>query len=320
MSNSGPSPFDVVTVGAVNVDFVVTADHLPTAGETVTGTGFAVHGGGKGANQAVAAARAGARTAFVGAVGGDELAAGATQLLADEGIDVESIAVVAGETTGVALITVDQNGENQISVGPGANGPEGDPIVAAALASLDVRAAGVVVCTLEFGDPVAEAAAALAARCGAHFIVNPAPARPVSDTLLDRGPVLTPNEIEVEQLAGVSGVGVAARALMTRTGLPVVVTLGADGALVLAGPPDSPTETRVSVPEAAVAPDQVIDTTGAGDTFSGALAAERSRGADLVDAVRWAVVAAGISVRAEGARGGMPSRSAVDGQMAKRGR
>ena len=192
MSTPSTGPFDVVTVGAVNVDFVVTADHLPAAGETVTGTGFAVHGGGKGANQAVATARAGARTAFVGAVGDDDLAAGASQLLADEGISIDAITVVAGETTGVALITVDQNGENQISVGPGANGPVGDPIVAAALAGLSIRAGGVVLCTLEFGDTVAEAAAALARRCDARLIVNPAPARPVSDSLLDGGPILTP--------------------------------------------------------------------------------------------------------------------------------
>ncbi|MCP5025300.1 MAG: ribokinase [Actinomycetia bacterium] len=311
-SVSGARHPDVVTVGAVNVDFVVTADHLPTAGETVTGTGFAVHGGGKGANQAVAAARAGAHTAFVGAVGDDELGAGATQLLVAEGIDIDAIAVVAGETTGVALITVDGDGENQISVGPGANGPIGDPIVAEALAGLEVRTGGVVLCTLEFGDLVAGAAADLAHRCRAQLIVNPAPARPVSEGLLDGGPILTPNEIEVEQLTGVSGVGAAARALGARTGRPVVVTLGAEGAIVVAGPPDSPTETRAPVPGLIGAPEQVVDTTGAGDTFTGALAAERARGTDLAGAVQWAVVAAALSVRTEGARGGMPSRNAVD--------
>ncbi|MCP4083728.1 MAG: ribokinase [Actinomycetia bacterium] len=306
---------DVVAVGAVNVDFVVTAHHLPTAGETVTGTQFAVHGGGKGANQAVAAARAGAATAFVGAVGTDDLASGASQLLADEGIDISDLAVVTGETTGVALITVDRHGANQISVGPGANGPVGDPIVAAALDRVAVRDAGVVLCTLEFGDEVTEAAAALAQRWGAQLIINPAPARPVSDGVLDAHPILTPNEIEVEQLAGASGVGAAARELMARTGRPVVVTLGGAGALVIQGSAASPTETRVAVPGAVVGPAAVIDTTGAGDTFTGALAAEVGRGAELVDAVRWAVVAAGLSVRAEGARGGMPYQAAVDAAL-----
>ncbi len=308
---------DVITVGAVNVDFVVTAHHLPIASETVTGTQFAVHGGGKGANQAVAAARAGAATAFVGAVGCDDLAAGASQLLTNEGIDISNLAVVTGETTGVALITVDRHGANQISVGPGANGPVGDPVVAAVLDRVTVRDGGVVLCTLEFGDRVTEAGAALAQRCGAQLVVNPAPARPVSDRLLDSHPILTPNEIEVEQLTGTPGVGAAAHALTARTGRPVVVTLGGAGALVIQGSAASPTETRVAVPGAVVSAADVVDTTGAGDTFTGALAAELARGTGLIDAVRWAVVAAGLSVRAEGARGGMPRRETIDAAIAE---
>jgi ribokinase len=290
----------VVVVGSVNVDLVVSVRQLPRAGETVAGGTFARHGGGKGANQAVAAARAGAEVAMVGAVGDDEMGHEALEELAGEGIDTTHVARLDGVPTGAAVIVVDEAGENQIAVASGANAALDAPAVGRGLAALLDAGDGLVL----LGNEVPEAAVAAGLRAaraaGWQVVLNPAPARPAGADL--GGVVLTPNADEARTLAGEADVEAAARVLAVRTSAPVLVTLGADGALLL----DSDELQRHPAP-----PVSVVDTTGAGDTVNGALAAELAAGRPLTDAVRFALAAAALSTTAAGARTAMPRRDEV---------
>src|SRR4051812_9160738 len=271
-------PGTVGVVGSINAHLAGTLDRLPAPGETVIGGRFGRHGGGKGANQAVAASRAGARVRFVGAVGDDDFGAAAIDELRSEGIDVGAIARLRDEPTGVALIAVDRAGDNQIAVASGAN------------ACVDGTAVGTLqaddVCLLGFEVPDAAvvAGARAAAASGARIVLNPAPARPIPEAVVAARPVLTPNAHEAEALGGA--------AALARRG-PVIVTLGADGALLL----DGDRETPLHAPAV-----EVVDTTGAGDAFNGVLAAGLAAGLDPEDAARPAVDAATASVRVPGAR------------------
>jgi ribokinase len=287
----------VIVVGSINADLVVRAERLPAAGETVTGGRFAHHGGGKGANQAVAAARLGAAVTMAGAVGDDDLGAEALAVLEREGIDVAAVRRLEGEATGVALIVVDAAGENQIAVASGANARLGAEVEAV------VRAAGEGVVLL--GHEVPEAAVLAGARAArGPIVLNPAPARPLPDALLALGPVLTPNAGEARELGGAREPEAAARVLAARTGAPVLVTLGARGVLVVDG----------NAAETIAAPSvDVVDATGAGDAFNGALAAELAAGRPLRDAAALAVRAASLSTRVAGAREGMPRRDELAG-------
>jgi ribokinase len=287
-------PGSVLVIGSINADLVVTLDRLPEAGETVTGGRFARHGGGKGANQAVAAARAGARVRFAGAVGDDDLGAAAIDELAAEGVDVGAIARLDGEPTGVALIAVDREGRNQIAVASGANARVDAALVARALAAAPLAARDVVLLGFEVPDEAVVAGARAAAEAGARAILNPAPARDLPEGLLDHGVLLTPNGLEAAALTGETEPAAAARALAGRANAPVIVTVGADGAL-LAG--------ADGIVEIAAAEVDVVDTTGAGDAFNGVLAAGLAAGDALEDAARAAVAAASASVRRAGARG-----------------
>jgi ribokinase len=287
-----PSP-RVVVVGSINVDLVVAVATLPAAGETVAGGRFARHGGGKSANQAVAAARLGASVSFVGAVGDDEMGVAAVSELSSEGIDVSAVARVS-EPTGVALIVVDSAGENQIAVASGAN-------ASLVVDSLDLAGDGVVLLCNEVSEDAVVAAARAASDAGWRVVLNPAPARSLPDVPLA---VLTPNASEAAQLTGLDDPSEAARALVDQTGAAVLVTLGVDGALLL-----EPGGSPVHLPAARV---EVVDTTGAGDTVNGALVAELAAGRSLQDAARFALTAAALSTRAPGARGGMPAREAVE--------
>jgi ribokinase len=286
----------VILVGSINADLVVRAERLPGPGETVAGGEFSRHGGGKGANQAVAAARMGVRVTMVGAVGDDDLGEEALAALGTEGIDTAAVARLPGAATGVALIVVDARGENQIAVASGANAAL-DPAAAEAAA----RAAGEGVVLLSHEVPEAVVLAGARAARGT-IVLNPAPARALPDELCALGPVLTPNESEAAELTGRSDPEQAARALAERTGAPVLVTLGAQGVLLLE---DGAAE-RLPAPHV-----DAIDTTGAGDTFNGALAAGLAEGRDLRAAARLAVAAAALSTRAAGAREGMPRRDDV---------
>lgn len=287
----------MVVVGAVNVDLVVAAPRLPGPGETVVGPGMQRFGGGKGANAAVAAARAGARVSLVGAVGDDDLGASAIDELAVEGVETDDVAILADHPTGVALIVVDAAGENQIAVGAGANaavrvGPL--PVADLVLVSTEIAA-----------DAVVAAVRGATVPC----VLNPAPVVDVVLDVLDAGPILTPNRSECLDLAARLGARdpgddlvAAARRIQARTGAPVVVTLGGDGALIVDGrSPDL----------VAARPTPVRDTTGAGDTFNGVLAVRLAAGDPLADAVRTAVVAASLSVTRVGARAGMPTAAEI---------
>jgi len=292
----------VVVVGSINVDLVVTADHLPRTGETVLGGRYVRHFGGKGANQAVAAARAGASVIMVGAVGSDRFGDESVEALASEGVDVSRVRRV-DQPTGVALIAVAADGENQIVVAPGANATVSAQH--AALAGLS-GGGGVVLTCLEIPMAAVVAAVSTAVRLGMVPIVNPAPARQLPAELLAHGPILTPNEAELLATTGADAIEEALDALARAGARAVVVTRGASGALLADGP------RRSAFPAHAV---QIVDSTGAGDTFSGVLAAWLADGWPLPDATAAATVAAGLSVSRQGARGGMPDRSAIEAAL-----
>lgn len=300
----------VVVVGAINVDLVVAAARLPGPGETVVGGGVQRHGGGKGANAAVAAARAGADVRLVGAVGADDTGAAALAELRADGVDTAGVAVLSGVPTGVALIVVDDHGENQIAVGAGANSAVGAEHVRGVLRAV-LPQAGCVLVSTEIGAAAVVEAVEAATAAGVRCVLNPAPVVPVVAQLLAHGPILTPNATECGHLAELVDAdsppeGVAprgARALVARTGAPVAVTLGGAGAVILA-----PGEDPHPVPPL---PATVRDTTGAGDTFNGVLAARLAAGDGLRAAVRSATVAASLSVGHVGARTGMPRAAAI---------
>jgi ribokinase len=290
---------NVCIIGSINLDLVVTADRLPAPGETVLGGRFAVHDGGKGANQAVAAARAGARVTMVGAVGRDDHGQRARAALAAEGIDIEGVREIEGDATGVALIAVGPRGENQIVVAPGAN--------AALVLDEDdrarVRSAGVLLTSHEVATAVVVEALRVAHESGVIAILNPAPARALPAEVLHMGPILTPNEHELVVAIGNDATDAALDELAQRHAGPIVVTQGPAGALLARGGERRRFDGRQAP--------AVVDTTGAGDTFNGVLAAWLAGGATLDEAIEAANAAAALSVAAAGAREGMPSREAI---------
>ena len=287
---------DVVVVGSVNLDLVVTVPSLPHAGETVLASGYHEFVGGKGGNQAVAAARLGRRVAFVGHVGTDPAGDSVRSALGEEGVDVSLLTPVDGPT-GRAFVQVDESAENQIIVVGGANSMVAPDDVPAPL----LADAAVVVAQLEV--PLAAVRAA-AERASGLFVLNPAPARALGDDLLALVDVLVVNEGEFEVVTGtpVSDDALASASLPDR----VVVTLGGRGALVRNGS----SVTAVPAPHV-----EVVDTTGAGDTFVGALADALARSVEFADAVRWAVCAASLSTQALGATSGMPRADEVERLM-----
>jgi ribokinase len=311
----------VIVVGSVNVDLVVRSERLPGPGETVTGGTFARHHGGKGGNQAVAAARLGAPTAFVGAVGDDPFGTEARAALEAEGVALAGLQVIAGEATGVALILVDGRGENLISVASGANGALRPAHVAAALGALALSAADVVLVSHEIPTPAAREALRLGRAAGARTVLNPAPAGGLDRRTFGQVDVLTPNRTELGQLVSAEARRVgrpgppadrperAARTLLDASSEgagagAVLVTLGAAGALlVTAGEP------AVELPAPVV---RAVDTVGAGDAFNGALAAALAHGRSLEDAARAAVAAGSLATLQAGAREGMPTAAELE--------
>jgi ribokinase len=280
----------IALVGSINLDVVVGVDRHPVPGETVLGGDRKELPGGKGANQAVAAARLGATVRFVGRVGDDDAGRRLRGGLAAEQVDVAHVLVDPDAPTGMALIAVDGAGENTIVVSPGANARVSAADVEAAR---DVLAAAAVT-LVQHEVPEAAVAAAIAA-AGGTVVLNPAPARPIVAPV----DVLVPNRGELEALAGRAGDPVElARGLDAARA--VVVTLGAEGAVVVEG------ERVERVPAPTV---DAVDTTGAGDAFCGALAQALDSGADLVEAARWAARAAAASVTRPGAQGGLPRRA-----------
>ncbi len=297
----------VVVAGSINVDLIVGVPHLPAAGETVLGDRFVQQNGGKSANQAVAASKVGAAVTMLGAVGDDDLGRSALVGLAQAGVDVARCRVVAGEHTGLALIIVDATAENQIAVAPGANARLDAAMIAAEVLDLELAPTAVCLLGFEVRDEAVLAAARWASQKGLRIILNPAPARPLLAELIGLGPILTPNQTEAEMLSGEAEPEAAARVLAGRSGAPVIVTLGAEGALLWR---DGQAE---RMPAHAVTP---VDTTGAGDALNGILAAELAGGADLREALRWAMVGAGLKTTRAGAQAGLPDREAIARQLA----
>jgi ribokinase len=299
---------DVVVAGSVNVDLVVTVERLPDPGETVTGGTFERHGGGKGANQAVAAARAGASVAFIGAVGDDDLGTEAVAQLDAEGIDTSSVASLAETATGVALIIVDAHGENEIAVASGANSFVDEAMVRAALGSRSFAQSTVFGTNLEISDDAVRTVCSIANEAGMQVLVNPAPARELPEDVLSAGPILTPNESEARALSGEDSAEAAGRALAERTRQAVIVTLGRRGALLVRG--DEARHFDAFAVDA-------VDTTGAGDAFNGVLASQLARGIALDEAIPYAMAGTALAVTVSGARDGMPSLGEVESLIAR---
>lgn len=291
----------ILVVGSANMDLVVTAPRAPLPGETLLGGGFATFRGGKGANQAVAAARLGGRVALLGRVGRDDFGTAMRGGIAADGVDVSGL-VALDQPSGVALIITTAEGGNSIVVAPGANGA----LDAAAIDATRFAGVGFVLAQLETPLDGVQRAAELAARNGALFILDPAPARALPGELLRLVDWLTPNETEAKSLLGVTGElepVVAARALRQRGAKGVIMKLGSRGALLL-GTDDVP-QFVPSFPVVA------IDSTAAGDTFNGAFAVALGEGAQPAEAARFAAAAAAISVTRRGAQNSMPSRQEV---------
>lgn len=291
----------VVVIGSSNTDLVLQCARLPKPGESVVGGEFAQYAGGKGANQAVAAARAGAKVTFVGAYGDDHFGRGARAGLRSEGIGVRYFTKRTGSSSGVALILVGgRTRENLIAVARSANDtiqPADVERARSAIASADI-----VVSQLEVPLPAVEATARLATACGKPLILNPAPARNLPRRLLQQVHVLTPNENEALCLTGASEPCVAARLLREEGCRNVVITLGARGAYVSNSNGDERFPARRI---------RAVDTVGAGDCFTAWLAVGLARGETLLDAARLAIKAASISVTRRGAQAGMPTRGEV---------
>jgi ribokinase len=291
-----------VVLGSANIDLVYSVDQVPALGETVLATGQARHPGGKGLNQAVAAARAGARTAFVGAVGDDPGGIELGVVLRDCGIDTTLLHTVEGPT-GTALITVQRDGNNTIVVAAGANGTINELTVDAREA---VAAASLLVAQLEVPLAVVAQAAQAARSAGTTVVLNAAPATHLDDALLSLVDVLVVNENEAMTLAGGDDPIVAAGTLTDRAST-VVVTLGSAGAAVL--------QRGEQIEDLPAIKALVADTTGAGDTFTGVLAAGLAAGEPVAAAARRAVIAAGISVERHGAVPSIPTRAQIDARQ-----
>ena len=296
----------IVVFGSINVDLVFRVDSLPRSGETVLSELYSTHPGGKGANAAVAAARAGSETRMVGRVGGDRFAEDALRIMRDAGIGLDCVAE-SPRPTGCATIWVDRTGENAIVVASGAN--------------LDVAAGQVpdsllhprTLVALQMEVPPAEnwALMEIAKTAGAKVLLNLAPAHPVPAYALKNVDVLVVNRTEMATLASSLDLDTykpsgTARILARRYGMTCVVTLGRDGAL--AHGPDG----EWQVP---ALPIDAVDTTGAGDAFCGGLAAALDRGLDMETALRYASVGAGLACTVEGAQSSLPTRKAVEAQL-----
>jgi ribokinase len=287
--------FDVVVIGSANLDLVVRSDRIPNPGETLIGDSYDEYPGGKGLNQAVAAARSGATVAFVSAFGDDDAGVRLRMVAEQEGIDTALTPARDATATGRALITVGGDGENTIVVVPGANA-----MVAADLAP----PAAVVLAQLEIPIESVIRAFEAAKQRGATTILNPAPAAALPAELLAVTDVIVPNEHEIELVGGVG-------ALLAHGVSTVIVTMGAEGAEVTtAGTGDAPTTTH----HRAIRVD-AIDTTGAGDAFCGALAARLAAGATLFEALEWASCAGGLATTRHGAVPSLPNSHEISAYL-----
>ncbi len=305
----------VVVFGSSNTDMTVRVASLPAPGQTVLGDSFAISPGGKGANQAVAARRAGAEVVFVAAVGDDDLGRQALARYRDEGINVDHVRIVPGVSSGVALIFVGQDGENMIGVAAAPN----QRLTPADVEQLDAsifRPGNVMLVGLEIPVETATAAMRRGRQAGMTVVLNPAPAPAISPAavheLLSHADIITPNRVEALALAGMGSPGaelhepnlvVCARRLLDMGPRGLVITLGAAGCLVAA----DGKSTAIAAPKV-----EAVDTVGAGDAFNGALALALGEGHSLLRAADWAMVAAALAVTRPGAQSALPLRREID--------
>jgi ribokinase len=304
----------LLVIGSANLDFTVAVERLPREGETVSGGTLLVSHGGKGANQAWAAHRLGAEVRLVAQVGQDAMGDQIVEHLSAAGFPREGLLHDPSARTGVALIAVDREGRNQIAVAPGANrtlSPE-------RLTPFEgwVAWADVILCQLESPIETVRWVLTAARRLGKRTLLNPAPPRPLPGDLYPLVDVLTPNEGEALALGEVAGEGrdaiqEAARRLVERGAGVVVVTLGADGALLVTR------EDALHVPGFSV---EAVDTTAAGDAFTGALATALGSGSPLPDAIRFANAASALTCTRRGAQESLPERSEVEALLREKTR
>ncbi|MBQ6572037.1 MAG: ribokinase [Alistipes sp.] len=298
---------NIVVIGSTNTDMVVKASHLPAGGETVLGGEFLMNAGGKGANQAVAAARYGNRVVFVAKTGNDLFGERVRSSLHKEGIVLDHLSVDPLHPSGVALITIDARAENCIVVASGANMYLSTADVDAARE--EISAADVVLMQLESPIETVTYAARMAAEAGVKVVLNPAPApdKPLPEELMRSLYLITPNRSEASRLSGIEvkdmeSAREAAKAILDRGPQSVIITLGGDGSLVYDGQEFTFIEaTKV----------EAVDTTAAGDTYNGVLATMIAEGRNLIDAAREASLAAAISVTRMGAQPAAPTRAEV---------
>ncbi len=301
----------ITILGIFVADVAFRTPRLPGWGETLIGSGVGIGPGGKGSNQAVAAARLGGAVSFIAKIGRDAFGEMARGLYRDEGVDAGFVFESETEATGAAGIIIDAaRGENAIIVVPAAGGTLSPAEIDHAGAR--IARSAVFMTQLELPLPAVEHGLTLARAHGVTTLLNPAPAVPISDGILALADYLTPNEAEATALTGIAirsaaDAERAAEALMRRGARNVLVTLGADGVLV------KTSAIATQVPAVAVA--RVVDTTGAGDAFSGALAVALAEGRDVLDAARFGCAAAGLSVTRAGAALAMPRRDEVDRLM-----
>ncbi|MBE7174625.1 MAG: ribokinase [Williamsia sp.] len=299
-------PAQILVIGSSNTDMVVKTDKLPGPGETVLGGTFLMNPGGKGANQAVAAARLGGQVTFVAKVGNDLFGQQAIAGFQQEGISVEHVFTDDDHPSGVALINVDAAGENCITVAPGANAHLQPAETETALQAM--QASTLVLLQLEIPLPTVEYAVQQAARQGLQVILNPAPAQPLPDALFPNLFLITPNETEAELLTGIPVKDLltaeqAAQKLHDMGVANVVVTLGSKGAFLYTA------QQKQLITTASV---RAVDSTAAGDCFNGALAVALAEDQPLAEAVAFACRAASISVTRMGAQASMPTRNEVN--------
>ncbi len=295
----------ILSLGGINMDLVTFSHRLPADGETVVGDRFVTYPGGKGANQAVAAARMGARSAMVGRVGDDMFGPQLTDLLRSADVETDAVGVTAGTNSGIAVISVGESGENRIVQVLGANDTCGDAEYDAIAALLPQASA--LMLQLEVSIDLSIKVAALAASQGVAVILDPGPVRSVPDEFYRHVSVITPNETEAQALVGypVTDMRTAAPAaaeLLARGVGSTVIKLGARGAYWADG--DGSGEVSPFAVEA-------VDTVAAGDAFNGAMAVALSHGQSVATAVRWGCAAGALSVTRVGAQDSMPERDAV---------
>jgi ribokinase len=301
----------ILVVGSANVDMIVRSQRLPGPGETVVGGQFFSAGGGKGANQAITARRLGARVSVVGRVGDDAAGRSIQNTFRGEGVDATYLVVDSREASGVALILVDREGQNMISVASGANLQVSEEDVRRSEPAFDE--ADIVVCQLEIPLNAVKLALAMARKKGKPSVLNPAPAQLLSDDILRLADWLTPNEFEASSLTDIpvhdrETAQVAARKLLARGARGVVVTLGDRGAILVSG------DASASVEAHAV---DAVDTTAAGDAFTGAFAVALARGLHPAGALVYANAAAALATTRPGAQPALPTHPEVADLLAK---